>query len=63
MRNPSIDKLLDIVDSKYKLVLLAAKRAKNIEQESPILITKPRSKKPVGISLEEIMADKLQKTE
>ena len=31
MRYPSVDKLLDKVDSKYKLAYIAAKRAKIIE--------------------------------
>lgn len=61
MRYPSIDKLLELVDSKYSLVLISAERAKNIEQHSPLLIEKPRSKKPIGISLEEIYAGKLEK--
>ena len=60
MRKPSIDKLLEIVDSKYKLALIAAKRAKNIEQNSPILIDRPRSVKPVGIALEEVLDNKLK---
>ena len=33
MRYPSVDKLLDKVDSKYKLAYIAAKRAKIIEEE------------------------------
>lgn len=59
MRYPSIDKLLEIVDSKYKLALLAAKRAKQIEAKAPLLIDKPFSKKPVGIALEEIVEGNL----
>lgn len=59
MRYPSIDTLLTIVDSKYNLCLIAAKRAKRLEEQTPILIEKPRSKKPVGIALEEILESKL----
>ena len=59
MRYPSIDKLLTLVDSKYKLVLLSARRAKAIEQGSPRQLDKPRCVKPVGIALEEILEDKL----
>ena len=34
MRYPSIDKLLEKVDSKYKLVYISSKRAKIIESEA-----------------------------
>lgn len=61
MRYPSIDKLLEIVDSKYKLVLVAAQRAKQIDAKEPLLIEKPFSYKPIGIALEEIIAEKLKK--
>ncbi|UKI49638.1 MAG: DNA-directed RNA polymerase subunit omega [Clostridium sp.] len=33
MRYPSIDDLLNVIDSKYKLAICAAKRAKIIEEE------------------------------
>lgn len=59
MRYPSIDKLLKIVDSKYKLVLLSSKRAKSIEQGSPVQLEKHACAKPVGIALEEMLEDKL----
>ncbi|MDF2699368.1 MAG: rpoZ [Haloplasmataceae bacterium] len=59
MRYPSIDKLLEVVDSKYKLSILAAKRARQIEAGSKVQMDKPRSVKPVGIALEEILAGKL----
>lgn len=32
MLHPSIDDLLDIIDSKYTLVTIAAKRARGIER-------------------------------
>jgi len=59
MRYPSIDKLLTIVDSKYKLVLLSSIRAKAIEQGAEVVIEKPICFKPVGIALEEIIDEKL----
>ncbi len=59
MRYPSIDRLLKIVDSKYKLALLSSKRAKAIEQGSPVQLEKHECEKPVGIALEEIIEDKL----
>lgn len=61
MRYPSIDKLLEIVDSKYRLALVASKRAQQIEAKEPLYIEKPFSKKPVGIALEEIAEGKLIK--
>ncbi|HEY8365462.1 MAG TPA: DNA-directed RNA polymerase subunit omega [Haloplasmataceae bacterium] len=59
MRYPYIDKLLEVVDSKYKLALIASKRAKQIEQGSPIQVEKPQNIKPLGIALEEIVENKL----
>lgn len=61
MRYPSIDNLLEIVDSKYELALIAAKRARQIYSKEPLLIEKPFSQKPIGIALEEIIAGKLKK--
>ena len=46
---PSVDKLLRKVDSKYTLVIAAAKRARELMQQ-----TKPMSTKPVTAALEEI---------
>jgi DNA-directed RNA polymerase subunit omega len=56
MLYPSIDKLMAKVDSKYSLVVLAAKRARGLlEGQQPQL--KSRSHKNVGVALEEISAD------
>lgn len=59
MRYPSIDKLLDKVDSKYKLAYIAAKRAKSIQEEGTSL-TDAKCRKPVGKALEEVLSDKIQ---
>ena len=59
MRYPSIDQLLEKIDSKYKLAMLAAKRARAIESGSQHQVSDPYSTKPVGIALEEILKDKL----
>ncbi|RXT15043.1 DNA-directed RNA polymerase subunit omega [Ammoniphilus sp. CFH 90114] len=57
---PSIDKLVDKVESKYTLVSLASKRARQLrENEKDIKVDKPHSKKYVGIALEEIVETKL----
>ena len=63
MRYPSIDKLVMITHSKYKLVLGAAKRAKALQRKDnpeQMLIDNPRSKKPIGIALEEVLARKIE---
>ncbi|NLC95321.1 MAG: DNA-directed RNA polymerase subunit omega [Bacilli bacterium] len=59
MRYPSIDKLLDIVPSKYKLVIISAKRAKQIDQGDPVRVENPKCVKSVGQALEEIVEGKL----
>ncbi len=56
MRYPSIDELLKVIDSKYKLAYAAAKRAKIIEEEEFTSLEHPKCVKPVGIALEEILA-------
>lgn len=60
MRYPSIDKLLEKVDSKYKLVYISSKRAKIIEEENYLAIENPRCVKSVGQALEEILEDKVK---
>jgi DNA-directed RNA polymerase subunit omega len=58
MLYPSIDTLMSKADSKYTLVILAAKRARQLlDGAEPEL--QPRSNKYVGVALEEIAADKL----
>ena len=59
MLEPSIDKLVEKVDSKYSLVVVAAKRARQLlDGEKPRI--DPRSNKYVGIALEEIAADAME---
>ncbi len=58
MRYPSIDSLLDVVNSKYKLAYIAAKRAKVIQFEGTSL-EEYKCVKPVGIALEEVLAGKI----
>jgi DNA-directed RNA polymerase subunit omega len=59
MLYPSIDKLTEKLDSKYVLVTVAAKRARQLRENSPVQVEKPKSKKYVGLALEEIVADQL----
>jgi DNA-directed RNA polymerase subunit omega len=68
---PNIDTLLERVDSKYTLVILAAKRAREInsyynqlgegrgEFIPPLVETGGLRNKPLSISLEEIAEDKV----
>lgn len=59
MINPSIDMLLGKVDSKYTLVVLAAKRARQITEGSPKMVD-CRSNKPVSVALQEIVKEKVK---
>ena len=69
--NPPIDELLEKVDSKYSLVIFAAKRARQInayysqlgegllEYVGPLVETHPHEK-PLSIALAEINAGQLE---
>ncbi|MBO9606117.1 MAG: DNA-directed RNA polymerase subunit omega [Paenibacillaceae bacterium] len=57
MLYPSIDKLLGKVDSKYSLVVAAAKRARKLREGTKSDLRVPRSHKQVGIALEELYGD------
>ena len=59
MRHPSIDKLLNKVGSKYLLVHVVAKRAKEIENNGfyQMKECEYKSVKPIGRALEEIAKD------
>ena len=53
---PSIDKILNIVDSKYALVYVVAKRSKEITKTKHYQMpeSKYKSSKPIGRALEEV---------
>lgn len=59
MLEPSIDKLQLIINSKYTLVTLASRRARQIQVMKRHQLENPKSFKNVGIALEEIQAGKL----
>ena len=59
---PSADTIEDKVKSRYSLVVLSAKRAKQIKEGAPILI-ETTSTNPLTIALEEIAAGKVTATE
>lgn len=54
----NFDELLKRVDSKYTMVVAAAKRARQLMDGKPPMV-EPHSVKPVGIALEELVAGKL----
>ncbi len=61
MLNPSFNQLAEKGDSRYTLVMVTAKRARQIiEGAEPLVHT--TSKKPVSIALEEVMQDKISYT-
>ena len=53
---PSIDKLLNVVSSKYELVHIAAKRSRQITKTnfSQMPVKKYKSSKNIGKALEEV---------
>lgn len=60
---PSLDRLLEKIDSKYSLVMLAAKRAHEINEaedpESELVLDEYKSIRNVGRALEEVEAGDL----
>lgn len=59
MRKISVDKLIDMVDSRYSLVTIISKRARQIIDGSDILI-KTTTNKPVSIAIEEFYDRKFE---
>ncbi len=58
MTQPSLDQLILKVDSKYTLVVAAAKRGRELMDGRPNLV-ESKSTKPVSIALEEIHAGRI----
>ncbi|SDJ73405.1 DNA-directed RNA polymerase subunit omega [Sediminibacillus albus] len=59
MLEPSIDALQGKINSKYTLVTLSARRARQMQETKNYMIDNPNSHKYVGIALEEILSEKL----
>ncbi|EJL46146.1 DNA-directed RNA polymerase subunit omega [Brevibacillus agri] len=59
MLYPSIDELTAKAESKYILVTVASKRARQLRENSEMQVVKPKSKKFVGVALEEFISDEL----
>ena len=55
---PSLDLLVTKVDSKYTLVVLAAKRAREL-MNGDVPLMECRSNKPVTVALEEVSAGRI----
>ena len=53
---PSINKLQEKIDSRYSLVILTAKRARDIIDGKPIL-TDEASERPISQAAKEVAAD------
>ncbi|AMB98978.1 DNA-directed RNA polymerase subunit omega [Aerococcus urinaehominis] len=56
---PSLDKLLEKIDSKYSLCAISAKRAHEIHEEDNGMLESYKSHTEVGYALEEIASDDL----
>lgn len=61
MLYPSVDKLKTQIDSKYSLVALASKRARQLHEHGDEKLDHYVSAKSVGKALEEVAAGVLQK--
>jgi len=59
MLEPSIDQLQEKIRSKYVLITLSARRARELADGEKPLVEKPTSYTPVGVALEEISEEKL----
>lgn len=62
---PSIDKLLNVVSSKYELVHIAARRSKEITKEEhyQLPLNEYKCHKNIGRALEEILEGKVKVTD
>ena len=59
MYNPSINELSSIADSRYTLVMLTAKRSRQlVDGAKPLIETS--STKPVSIAIEEVIEGKIK---
>lgn len=59
MLEPSIDSLQEKINSKYTLVTISARRARELQDGAKTLLEEPKALKYVGVALEEIYNEKL----
>lgn len=57
MLYPSVNEIREKADSRYTIVVLAAKRARDINEGMPILTMSSKVEKPVSIAACEIVED------
>ena len=57
MLYPSINEIRKKADSRYTLVILAAKRARDIIDGKPVLIEDTNEERPVSVAAREIAED------
>ncbi|MHA8111066.1 DNA-directed RNA polymerase subunit omega [Lactobacillaceae bacterium Melli_B4] len=57
---PSVDKLLTQVNSRYSLIMLASKRAHELDAGAKPLLPSYKSQKSIGKAFEEIAAGVVQ---
>ncbi|QGG47974.1 DNA-directed RNA polymerase subunit omega [Heliorestis convoluta] len=60
MNQPSLDRLMEKVDSKYALVVLAAKRARVLTEKKETLSEQDKATKSVTLALQEIVEGKVK---
>jgi DNA-directed RNA polymerase subunit omega len=58
---PSISRLLEVIDSRYTLVVATAKRARKLAEGEPALV-RCESQRPVTIAVNEIAQNKIRYT-
>lgn len=56
---PSVDKLLEQIDSRYSLIMLASIRAHELDAGATLLLETHESHTTIGQALEEISAGKI----
>ncbi|MFD1038041.1 DNA-directed RNA polymerase subunit omega [Virgibacillus byunsanensis] len=59
MLEPSIDALQEKIRSKYVLVTLSSRRARQLREKNNLQVDHPKSSKFVGMALEEVQSGKL----
>lgn len=59
MLEPSVDSLQEKIDSKYTLVTISARRARDIQDGAKTILEEPKALTYVGLALEEIYNEKL----
>lgn len=59
MLEPSVDSLQEKIDSKYTLITISARRARDLQDGAKTLLEKPKALTYVGLALEEIYNEKL----